>query len=399
MTDVQKTVLNLSSAALFGKAVTVPAGTDWQAVYDEISRQNIVSLTYPVAERCDVPEEVLKEWSEERDRYILNNARIIGAHLGLHKMMSEAKISYVILKGVASGSYYPDYMSRAYGDVDFLVDRKDSLRASELFESLGFRKKKETPRHKEYNKHGIEYELHHVVSGLPAGSIRKSFDIFFSDIMESAELFCHGASFCNIPSDRHNAVILLTHTADHMIGYGLGVRHLIDWAVFADRMSDEFFAADMQSSLKQLGLWHYCCILTNLCTKYLGLRDCPWAGQTDQDYLNELMADFFSSGDFGRIYKANLDAIDGGVAPIDNLGRIGVIKSFLMLLNNRAKRLPVIGRFSVLLPLGWCFIIARYLIRMILRSRSSTMARNLIVHYGERRDLTQEWKLFKREES
>ncbi|MBP3895047.1 MAG: nucleotidyltransferase family protein [Mogibacterium sp.] len=394
MTQTKQTVLNIAAASLFGTSVTAPADTDWPAVLDTVKKQNIVSMAYPVIEKLGIPEDILSEWSIERDKYLANNARVIGSHLRLHKMMNGAGIPYVILKGVASGSYYPDYLLRAYGDVDFLVGKKDYRKVSSLLEADGFSFLRETPRHKEYIKNHTEYEIHRAVSGIQGRKSRRSFDTFLSNIFDEAKEFRHGDSFCMIPSDRHNAVILLTHSADHMYGSGLGLRHLMDWAAFAGSMSDEFFASDMKGHLQELGLWRFCCILTNLGTKYLGLRKCFWAGETDEAFLEYMIEDFFESGDFGRIYQADLIRNRGGVESLDKLGRLGTIRTFFVLLNERAHKLQPVSSVPALLPLGWIFIGMRYIIRMCLGLRTATQARNLVVRFGDRQDLRDAWRLF-----
>ena len=201
-----------------------------------------------------------------------------------------------------------------------------------------------------------------------------------------------------IPSDRCNAVILLIHTAEHMGTSGLGIRHLMDWAAFAGSMSDEFFTIEMQSTLRVMGIWRYCCILTALCTKYLGLRACGWAEDIDDDYLNELIEDVFESGEFGHVYSAALEESESGLAPADKLVSLGTAAAFLSLLNDRAKKLPAVMRAPMLLPLGWAFIGARYLARMALGRRTFKMARNNAIRFGERQGLREEWQLFEPED-
>lgn len=398
MTQAQQTVLNIAAASLFGASAGIPKETDCQAVFDEIKKQNIVSLTYPVAKKLAMPEDVLKEWANENDKYLLNNARNIGSHLSIHKLMSEAGIPYVILKGVSSGSYYPDYLLRAYGDVDFLVSEEDYERAAKLLESRGFSYSSEHDKHKVYKKGRVTYELHRRIVGVPEGRMRPLVEGCLSDIIASAVPFKHGGSFCMIPTDRHNAVILLIHTAEHMGSSGLGVRHLMDWAAFAGSMTDEFFENEMQDALRRMGIWRYCSVLTSLCTKYLGLRQCGWAEDIDENYLNELIEDVFESGEFGHVYKAALEESGSGLAPTDKLGKIGAIGAFLALLNDRAKKLPAVGRFPMLRPFGWAFIGARYLARMAIGRRTFKMARNNAVRFAERRGLREEWQLFEPED-
>ena len=53
-----------------------------------------------------------------------------------------------------------------------------------------------------------------------------------------------------MPSHFHHGLNLLLHTNQHLLGEGLGLRHLCDWAVFAAGFSDEEFRELFEEKLK-----------------------------------------------------------------------------------------------------------------------------------------------------
>lgn len=385
--EIQNIVLNLASSSLFGTPITVPNILDWQVLFKEVKKQNIVSLTYPIIKDMDIPTTIKTEWAKERDKYLFNNARNISSHLEIHALFSKANLPYVIIKGIASGSYYPDYLLRTYGDVDFLVHPEDYKKASELLQTNGFQYISEHEKHKLYKKNHITYELHRRIVGIPSGKVGIVFDDYFSDIIECAKPFQHNHSICLIPSDKHHCVILLIHTAEHMVSSGIGLRHLMDWAAFVNRMNDEFFM-EMKDTLKEMGIWHYCCILTALCTKYLGLRECHWASPIVSTELEQLLNDVFTLGDFALESDTEVSSIETSTA----------IHSFFSLLNKRTKRLPIIEKVPILYPLGWVFITVRYAGRILLGKRKLKTAKDTITRYGSRSELLNKLKLFEHEE-
>lgn len=396
MTEAQKTVLNLTSAALFGTPVTIPSETDWQAVYDEIKSQEVVALTYPFALKLDIPTDIMKQWSNDRDKYLLNNAKVISGHFAIQKLMDEAGIPCVILKGLASASYYPDYLLRGFGDVDFLVPKKSYRKAAAILQSNGYKYKSQHDKHKVYTRNKVTYELHRDVVGFPTTSIKRVFKKYISDIFDCATSFEHSNQICKIPSDRHHAIILLTHTAEHLGTSGVGLRHLCDWAAFVGSMPDAFFSEETQSTLREMGIWHFASVLTNLCTEYLGLRKCGWTEEIKKDYLEALIEDIFAFGEFGRRYEETVKNNPALQPRYSDLLHPNSIKAFFSLLNNGARiAMPVTAKLPILLPFGWVFISGRYAMRILIGTRSATTARDAVTNRSNRNTLSEEWYLFK----
>lgn len=397
MNDAQKTVLNLTSAALFGSPASVPTETDWQAVYDEIKKQELVSLLFPLTSNIDIPEDILKIWSEDRGKYLLNNARNISAHFTIQKLMDSAGIPCVILKGVASGSYYPDYLTRAYGDVDFLVPDNYYKRTDALLRKTGYEYVNRHDKHLIFSRGGILYELHKDIVGLPSTSIKKVFYAYLADIFDSSAPFEHRGLSCMIPSDRHHCVILLVHTAYHLANEGIGLRHLCDWGVFVGSIPDSFFEDELREILKGMGLWHFAEVLTCLCTEYLGLRKCGWADSISKEYLAALIDDIFKSGTFGHIHDEAVLQDSGLKAKASDLFSGKTVKAFFTSLNRGARTvLPASSEHPILLPAGWIFVTGRYIARVLKGKRSATKVGKNIVRIGKRQELTEEWRLFER---
>ena len=393
MNETQKTLLALTSASLFDKTISIPDNTDWKAVFDEVKKHNIVSLTYPVVKQLNIPTNILQSWENKKDQYLLNNAKNISCHLDLHKLLKESDIPYVILKGVASGSYYPNYLLRGYGDIDFLVKPDDFNRTADLLNKNGFTYIEESKKHKVFNKNNMIYELHDEPLQTPSNKLQNEYDGFFFDIIDKAVSFKHNNSICMIPSDRHNAVILLAHSAIHIAESGIGIRHLLDWAVFANKVGNDFFI-QMKDTLKQMGLWRFCKILTALCTKYVGLKEFDWATDIDPKYLEDLIEDILKYGEFGNAYKNT----DNESTPINNYRQKDLTKSFLTLLNKKAKKLTLIKKIPILLPFGWIYVLLQYAVKVLTgKSRIKNVKTN-IEKRAEKNQILEQWNLFEKEE-
>lgn len=62
----------------------------------------------------------------------------------------------------------------------------------------------------------------------------------------------------------------------HLLGEGIGLRHLCDWAVFADSLKEKEFRSLFETKLKSIGLWKFACILSQVCYKYLHCHNLSW---------------------------------------------------------------------------------------------------------------------------
>ena len=394
ISDTQRAVCALVSTAIFGGEPDIPGDADWNAIFTEVCRHAVAALTFSVASGTDVPKDLLDRWACERDKYIMKNIRNFRCHYDIHKLLSDADIPYVILKGVASGSYYPDCLMRAYGDVDFLVEAERYEEVAAFLKSKGFEYEEEHDFHKRFQKGGMRYELHIDVPGLPLNDIADLVRDSLSDIMDAAVSFGQGSDVCNIPCDRHHALILLLHTANHMRNEGVGLRHLCDWAAFAGNMNDEFFESEMQDTLSQIGLWHFAKLLTAVCSRYLGLREFSFAKIDDSDYLDAFAGEFISSGNFGidRSREEIVGRSGNAYTAINNMSKMQyIIRAFN---NSSIHTFPVVQRKPILMPAAWVYVGTRHIVRMITGERSMEFTKTMLTEDAARREFVEKWQLF-----
>lgn len=122
--DQQKCVIELTAYSLFSQSSMRLDYTE------ETIRELLSQAVLPVA----LPTNKLAS------AILAINMQVSYEHTELHDLLTENSIPYVILKGVASASYYPNPVLRTMGDVDFLIDSANFLRVASLLESIGFEK-------------------------------------------------------------------------------------------------------------------------------------------------------------------------------------------------------------------------------------------------------------------
>ena len=237
LTQTRELLLKLTASSLFGKQLNMPADVDWQELLTECNSQAVTLQIYPVVQAY-LPDAVKQQWEQACFRTAGNNARVEWEHSELHKLMSENDIPYVAMKGCVSAAYYPDPSARTLGDVDFLVAPADLERAAAVLEKSGFKPHPDGDDriHIAYHRTRSIWEMHWEVNGIPNGEVGDQIREYFENMVADANIYKSAGSVYMAPSSFHHGLVMLMHTAQHMINTGIGLRHLCDWAVFAGKL-------------------------------------------------------------------------------------------------------------------------------------------------------------------
>ncbi len=335
----------------------------------------------------------IKEGLSDR---LVANTRIGFEHVRINSLMTQAGIPYTIIKGLASSMYYSDPLLRATGDIDFLVDPADIERADKLLLDNGFEIKKDTHDcHRVYQKNGFRYEMHFEPSGIPDGEAGELIRSYLCDTVKCAKETATELGNIFVPSVFHHGLIILIHMCGHLTGEGIGLRHLCDWAVFVNSLSDEEFCEMFEEKLNKTGLWRFACIATRLCTEYLGCPAKKWAGQVEKTLTEAIISDILKGGNFGqkisdRSHERLLLSSKGKKA--------SMISQFFSSANSIVySHWKICRKIKILLPLGWIFFGGRYILRSISGKRPKIRPKNIAQEATERRNIYSQLRLFESE--
>ena len=382
---------------MFQRQVPDYENADWTSLLAEARSQAVFPLVFPVVGPM-LPPDISSRARAVYYAHIQAGARNARSHGELHELLTAGHIPYVILKGMASAACYPDPFLRTMGDIDFLVGKGRLDEAKELLIREGFTAGAEGKHHAHlaFRRGEAVFEMHWEPNGLPDGEKGDICRGFLSDIFETAVLYETQSERFLIPDDFHHGLILLLHTAKHMINTGIGLRHLCDWAVFAGRLDEQTFRGIFENRLRTAGLWRFAQILTQLSAEYLGCPPRAWAAdEADRDLLESLMEDVFASGNFGRkdaerINEAKLITSGGAGGMADRSG-----SALLSAFSEKAyKALPLCRKVRFLLPIGWLIAGVKHL-RMIARGKRPKFRIGRTVSGAKaRRKIYREFRLF-----
>lgn len=397
---VQRALLSLLSQNLFlatddgGKAME---SMDFAEVFAEARAQAVPLLAFSRCNELRLSEEQLAEIKGKLMTHTGKNLACFKAHAALHSLLSDAGIDYCILKGAASARYYPDPLIRCMGDVDFYVRPDDVKKTEELLVSAGFvRQDAEHHYHVGFKSREVSIEMHFDPIAPDNEAVRDTFRGYWSDLIDRSQLVDDGFGKYRVPSDFHHGFIMLCHVENHLIAEGIGLRHLCDWAVFANSFSNGEFIDTFEADLRRVGLWRLAQLLSLAAVEHLGMPYREWMGD-DVQTANELLFDIFDGGNFGR--KISHRAYDGFF--ISSYGKDGMddsrLRQVTRAINRRiADRFPSVKKFPVLYPFGWVWFFSRQAFLFIFGKRRLNVAKTY-TRSGRRKKLYKKIRLLEPE--
>jgi hypothetical protein len=376
MQEEQKLVLNLISSALFEYKKDI---ADSQAApISELLSQAVL----PLANLQDNP-----EWRKLSTSIIATNMQVSYEHTELHDLLTAHSIPYVTLKGVASAAYYPNPILRTMGDVDFLISSSDIALATSLLKTIGFEKaadEDDNGIHIAFQRDDSTWEMHRSINGIPAGKSGELIKRYLDHIIETAVDYDEGNGVIRIPDDFHHGLVLLLHTASHLTSEGVGLRHLCDWAVFVNHLTDAQFTDLFEEKLKGCGLWRFAQLLSLTSVQYLKLPYQSWMGEADDGLLEQLIADIMDGGNFGHKDEDRYRQIKY----ISNRGEYTVDEK-----NPVLQLWDTIGRKAKATGTSRAAVVAEY-IGMVLKGERKLDSRATVTNAAERKRLYTELHLF-----
>jgi hypothetical protein len=250
-------------------------------------------------------------------------------------------------------------------------------KAKEVFIAEGFELSDTGhPHHYALKKGTLHFELHFApiaVSKLKR-EVEEIFLEYWFDLCERACLINDGVGEYFLPSDFHHGFILLSHFQSHSILSGVGLRHVCDWAVFANSFTNEEFVSVFEAKLKRVGLWRLAQTLSLAAVNHLGMPYKPWMGDA-YDVADALMEEIARIGNFGRRKSKNTYE---GIFVFDSR-TVDTKKSRIMRLFYSMNAIvrshwPAANKCPLLYPIGWICFSLRFLFRMLIGKRKVDLA-------------------------
>ena len=291
-------LLSLIKKSQFGVEDTINwTEVDMNALYNEAFDQSVLGII-----ASEIPDEyVTQKFVDAKHRQKASYILYCHSQDELKKILDDACIPFIILKGNASAISYADPTCRMMGDIDILVPQDLYDKTKDILSSAGYEKGYDNGRHCGFKKEKTSIEVHHHFSHFE----EYDFESYIIDGLNLRELvLVDGHEFPMLPK-LANGIVLLDHFRRHLQS-SVGLRQTVDWMMYVYRnLDDDYWNSEFKAILEEKGLVKFVVTLTRMCQIYMGLPDTiTWCAEADADLAKRLMENIFISGNFGKKNKA-----------------------------------------------------------------------------------------------
>ncbi len=350
-------------------------GVSFVAVAKESIYQAVNMQAYSVAStyyKDCISGAVLNKWQEFAVNSTKSNLKVIKAQSDLVEILNEKGFKYAIIKGASASCYYNNPFDRILGDVDFLIDKKDRSKIEDLLVAKGYFKDPMAHiSHVVFTKPNAHLEMHFEVAGLPENEHKSYVQNFVLPTVETAvKKSLDGNEFLS-PTSLYHGVIILLHTQHHLLGEGLGLRHLCDLAVFVSKTyKEDFWVNDLLPFAKNIGLYKFLSVMVKTCVEYLKIPRPDWLEDFVEPSPEEIMLDVFSSGNMGK--KDEVRARSGMLIAKKGNKKRGAIATLAISLHKAILlKYPFVKKWWILYPFVYLYKAVQNVIRIIFKKRTS----------------------------
>ena len=347
---------------------------NWKQIKEESIMQTVPLTTFEsVMEYKDyIPKEVYEDWGSIALSVHQNNMTVQHSQFELIKLLNENNFKYQIIKGTSAAAYYQKPSSRAFGDIDFLIDKNEQSKIEETLIKAGYKKDSMAHiSHVIFKKTYAHLELHFEVAGLPTGKMGERIKEFLHPSIESSIIQDYDFGQFNSPDYLYHAVIILLHMQHHNLNDGMGLRHLCDWAAFVNKTGDkDFWTEKFIPFVKEVGLYKYLSVVTEMCVKYLFVKKPKWLIDSDEELCAELLEDMFIGGNFGR--KNNERARSGQIIAKKGEKKRSAVGTLAHALHKSILlRYPIVKKVWIIYPFIFCWKVVKNLFEMAIGKKVS----------------------------
>lgn len=373
----QKVLLHLLKESLTGSAERLPEQwlqeADWEDVFREARSQAVILQAYDAVGTYKqwVPETVYQQWFQLATKILRRNMQVQLAQNALVQLLEENGLAYAILKGTSSASYYPRPELRSLGDIDFLIDMKQEQQVRRCLEQAGYETEgKDTDHHALYIRGKVPHEMHFQPAGVPDGAAGVRFSQYLEDLLQTVvPTACDMASFA-APDQAHHGVIILLHTLHHVLGGGIGLRHLCDWAVVVQVTAEaDFWQGELVPLMEECGVLRFASVITRICADVLGTVCPAWCEVVEADLLEAVLQDILNGGNFGRkeLDRGRESTIVSMKSTEDDTTPVG--KALSVLHRSTPRMYPIVKKYRFLHPILDLYRGIRYLFQCLVGKR------------------------------
>lgn len=312
MTTEQRAFFELVKSGLWGTEADAGAfdsRTDWPSLYRCGKNQAMLGVMLDgigrLPESLRPPRALYLQWCASVMHTEENNHKL-NAEIGrLCTLLRAEGIEPVLLKGQGVAQNYPEPLHRQCGDIDIYIGMADFERVNRLLGGDGYEAAEARVHHCTFTWHGVEVENHRILTQMYSPCATRRLHRWVDSWHGTARAPQVDIEGCRVtvPPVEFDAVFVLQHAVHHLLGTGVGLRQVCDWACLLHSRRATIDRAAVARELRRLHLVGSARAFGALAVRYLGLpaEDLPVElSESDMPLGDWLLEDIWSSGNFGR---------------------------------------------------------------------------------------------------
>ncbi len=319
---------------------------------------------------------------------VLQSYHLLFLSKHLVQIFEEQGIKTIVLKGVATASFYPVPELRKSGDIDLFVPENVSIKKIiQIMNEHGFRETEE--QHANHHvvfctQEGIGIEIHSMLAEpFTYKRINQAMKKHGNECMQHVKIADVMGVGLPILDKPFHAYELLLHMLQHFMYAGFGLKLLCDWVMVWQQEWSVEEKKLFTKLVNECGIEKFTEGVTSVCIKYLGLPQNFFAWPIMlSDTTDLLLREFLDSEEFGNSDKNRMVMMSG-------TGFVAYVREFQ---HQMHLNFPKAGKCFLLWPILWVITLVRFL-RNNKRVRN-TSAGEVLKEAKRRSELIKQLNLF-----
>ena len=289
MTAEREFLLGLIRASVFGDtSFEIPDSLNWSVLIEEADRQNVSVIASDGLQKLydagvysvsgDKEERRVKaKWFAKTMRYEQRYADQLAAAKKMGEWFACAGIQTVVLKGITVSECYPIPSHRYSSDLDcFLIKDGEHLAAYELgnqvIEKHGLPVERKYYKNSSFNLAGLFVENHKFCTPFRGNKTLKRLEQLLQSLILDGPLTEFEGTGLKMPPVLASAIFLTEHAYSHFLHEGLNLRHILDWALFRRRHTNDMDWFTFEEYVVKFGFKRFYDAFSHLGDYILGLN-------------------------------------------------------------------------------------------------------------------------------
>lgn len=188
----------------------------------------------------------------------------------IQRRWAKSGIQMMLIKGLATGVFYPDPKHRCPGDIDcFLFD--DYAKGNEVARAWADNVDEGWYKHSVIAYGGQTIENHQYFVLTREGRKSKQLNRVLCGTLRNVQFELLSGTEVLLPPPMFNALFLTYHAQSHFLEEGLRLKQLLDWAMFLKRDADKVDWPEFYSICERYHLRRFADVATDIAVNYLGI--------------------------------------------------------------------------------------------------------------------------------